>query len=1354
MVSMYEKETKTIKHMSVNACLAPVCAMHGLAVTTVEGIGSTKTKLHAIQERMSKMHASQCGFCTPGIVMSMYTLLRNTPKPCMADVEEYFKGNLCRCTGYRPILEAMKTFCIAETKERPNENEECDGGESSMVNKMNEFTIGFSENCEGTNGEIGNSLEKQSPNADIDHLKEAQLAAMENTKVQMNGFPDMQDNRNSCCGAGENCCKKSTAPDKCTGIKLKESLEVPDVTSLKFIPYDPSQEPIFPPSLLLSNGIKSESLLFQGERVTWYRPTTLNELLSLKEQFPYAKIVVGNTEVGLETKFKHLEYPVLIHPSHIKELKEISILENGVTFGASVTLVEMETVCRRMIEKLPAYKTRVFSAFVEMMQWFSGKQIRYVAAVGGNIMTGSPISDLVPIFMASKCRLDVACKNEQRSLEMNEKFYVGYRKTCLKTEEVLVSITLPFTETNEYFQAYKQAKRRDDDIAIVNAAFRMVVEGALVKDATFCYGGLAPTSKLALKTMELLQGKQLGDGTLEATLRAICSEFNLPPNAPGGMVRYRRSLAMSLFFKFFLHVAEEINVSTSGLLKHCSSATKKFHKGVIKSHQFFKLSDGEKKVVGKPIPHKSGDLHTTGEAVYVDDMAKTKGELELVFVTSTKPHAKILDIDPSEALLIDGVVDFVSHKDLSPERNLTGIPDFSNDEELFASKVVHCVGQVIGAVVATDKNIARRAANKVKVSYEELPAIVTIEQAIAANSYYGDLIELKRGNVQEEFDKCDHIIEGTMRTGAQEHFYFETQTCIAFPLNENEEIIIYSATQSPSDTQKVVSKALGVDYNRIVCKTKRLGGGFGGKETKASIIAAAVAVVACKIGKPVRIMLDRDEDMIMTGGRHPFLSKYKIGFNKDGHIIAANTDLYSNAGWSVDLSLAVLQRAVMNCENSYFIPCWRSSGRCCRTNLASNTAFRGFGAVQGMMMAETWINEIATFLERDPAEIREKNMYQGGELTHYKQVMEPGTRRCWDKCIEKSNYYKRRQEVEIFNDGSRWKKRGVAIVPVTYGIGIEVPHFNRGGALVHIYFDGSVLVSHGGVEMGQGLHTKMIQVASTVLEIPHNKIFISHTATDKVPNTIATSASHSSDLQGMAVMDACQKLMKRLEPYRQEEESWNDIVKKAYYDRVCLSATGYYKTPDIGYDIKTNIGRAYNYYTFGVGCSVVEIDCLTGDNKILSTEIVMDLGESLNPAIDIGQIEGAFMQGYGLFVLEQFQHSPNGVPLTVGPSTYKIPGFGDVPEEFNVSLLSGSPNVRALYSSRAVGEPPLFLSASAFFAIRDAIRYARKDAGYNGIFKLEAPATAERIRMACQDPLTEMVPEFEKGTFQPLFIQV
>ena len=779
--------------------------------------------------------------------MSMYTLLRNKPKPCMADVEEYFKGNLCRCTGYRPILEAMKTFCIPETEMRPDQNGESEGGKSSVVNKMSEFTNAFTGTFEDANGRINNSSEKQSTDADIDHLKEAQLAAIENSKVQMNGFPDMHDNRNSCCGAGESCCKKSTAPEKCTGFELNESVEVPYVTSNKFIPYDPSQEPIFPPSLLLPSGIKSESLVFQGKRVTWYRPTTLNELLSLKEQFPHAKIIVGNTEVGLETKFKHLEYQVLIHPSHIQELKEISVLENGVTFGASVTLDEMETVCRRIIEKLPAYQTRVLSAFVEMMQWFAGKQIRYVAAVGGNVMTGSPISDLIPIFMASKCRLDVASKKEQRSLEMNDTFYVGYRKTCLKPEEILVSITLPFTETNEYFQAYKQAKRRDDDIAIVNAAFRMVMEGTLVKDATFCYGGLAPTSKLALKTMELLRGKQFGDEIFEATLRSICSEFNLPPNAPGGMVRYRRSLAMSLFFKFFLQVAEEMNFLTTGQLKHCSSATEKFQKGVIKSHQFFKLSNGEKKVVGKPIPHKSGDLHTTGEAVYVDDMARTKGELELVFVTSTKPHAKILDIDPSEALLIDGVVDFVSHKDLPPERNLTGIPDFSNDEELFASKVVHCVGQVIGAVVAIDKNIARRAANKVKVSYEELPAIITIEQAIAANSYFGDLIELKRGNVQEGFDKCHHIIEGTMRTGAQEHFYLETQACIAFPLNENDEIIIYSSTQSPSDMQKLVAKALGVDYNRIVCKAKRLGGGFGGKETKASIIAAAVAVVACKV---------------------------------------------------------------------------------------------------------------------------------------------------------------------------------------------------------------------------------------------------------------------------------------------------------------------------------------------------------------------------------------------------------------------------------------------------------------------------------------------------------------------------
>lgn len=429
-------------------------------------------------------------------------------------------------------------------------------------------------------------------------------------------------------------------------------------------------------------------------------------------------------------------------------------------------------------------------------------------------------------------------------------------------------------------------------------------------------------------------------------------------------------------------------------------------------------------------------------------------------------------------------------------------------------------------------------------------------------------------------------------------------------------------------------------------------------------------------------------------------------------------------------------------ENAYKIPVVRAQGFLCKTNLASNTAFRGFGGPQGMFAGENIIHDIAEYLKKDVVELSQLNLYQEGDITHYNQTLLNCTiDKCWNECIDSSNYYQKRKEVDRFNRENRYKKRGLSVVPTKYGIAFTAPFLNQGGALVLVYTDGSVLLSHGGVEMGQGLYTKMIQVASRCLEVPTEKIHTSGTATDKVPNTSPTAGSTGSDLNGMAVFEACNIIKKRLQPYKKANPKgkWEDWVKAAYFDRVSLSATGFYKTPDIGYNWETGDGNMFNYFTYGVACCQVEIDALTGDHQVDNIDIVMDLGESINPAIDIGQIEGAFMQGYGLYVLEEMVYSPTGTTFTRGPGTYKIPGFADIPGEFNVSLLKGVSNPRAVFSSKAVGEPPLFLGSSVLFAIKDAIKAVRKENGFSTKFQLDAPATAAKIRMACQDNITSKV---------------
>uniref|UniRef100_A0A671R9E9 Xanthine dehydrogenase/oxidase n=1 Tax=Sinocyclocheilus anshuiensis TaxID=1608454 RepID=A0A671R9E9_9TELE len=1202
MVSKYHPHQNRIIHHAVNACLAPLCSLHHCAVTTVDGIGSVASKLHPVQERIAKAHGSQCGFCTPGIVMSMYALLRNNPRPSMHEIQEAFQGNLCRCTGYRPILEGYRTF----TKVKEQLSKACYNN-----NNNNKYNI--------------ESLSKQ-----------------------------------------------------------------------------PQRE-----------------LRFVGERVLWIQPYSLKELLELKATYPNAKLVVGNTEVGIEMKFKNLLYPVILAPAYIPELNIIQHTQDGIQVGASVTLTLLGDVLRAAVKKLPAHQTEVFEAVLEQLRWFAGQQIRNVAAVGGNIMTASPISDLNPVFMAAGCKLTVMSKGK-RVLEMDDKFFPGYRKTILKSEEILLSIDIPYTRKGQYFSAFKQSPRKEDDIAIVTCGMNVLFKekSNIVQSIRISYGGMAPVTVLATATCNRLLNRQWNEELLEQACTSLAEEMSLSPSAPGGMVTYRRTLTISLFYKFFLTVQHKLGVTVEDVRAEYATATELFQLDSPSSVQLYQAvppGHNNDDVVGHPIMHLSALKHATGEAIYCDDIPYYENELHLALVTSIKAHALIKSIDTSDALAVPGVVAFISAKDI-PGSNLTGPVVY--DETVFADDKVTCVGHIVGAIVADTQAHAQRAAKDVKISYEELqPVIVTIQDAIANKSFYQPVRSIERGDVAQGFKDSDHILHG-----------------ISYLIN------CPNANNVMCLPQALVAKALGVPANRVVCRVKRMGGGFGGKESRSTILSTVVAVAAHTVKQPVRCMLDRDEDMLVTGGRHPFFGHYKVGYMNNGRVMALDVMLYSNAGNSLDLSLSV-SRALFHMDNSYNIPNIHGTGYMCKTNLPSNSAFRGFGGPQGMMIAESWMSDVALSCGLPAEEVRRMNMYKEGDFTPFNQRLDQFTiDRCWEECMQLSDFNKCKEALEQYNRQHRWTKRGLSIIPTKFGISFTAVFLNQAGALVHVYSDGSVLLTHGGTEMRQGLHTKMVQVASKTLGIPCSKIHITETSTNTVPNTSPTAASASSDLNGMAIYNACQTLLQRLQPYKDKnlKGCWEDWVKAAYFHRVNLSANGFYKY--VYFSIRTS--KLTPLFFFYLSC------------QNLHTSIVMDVGKSLNPALDIGQVEGGFMQGLGLFTLEELRYSPDGYLYTRGPGMYKIPSFGDIPIELKVSLLRDTPNEKAIFSSKAVGEPPLFLAASVFYAIKDAIIAARAESGLTGPFRLDSPATPERIRNGCEDKFTKLCPPADPGTFTPWAVQV
>ncbi|KAK9157741.1 hypothetical protein Scep_004315 [Stephania cephalantha] len=1290
MVSSYDNRHKKSVHYAVNACLTPLYSVEGMHVITVEGVGNLRHGLHPIQESLATSHGSQCGYCTPGFVMSMYALLRSSPtSPSEEQIEECVAGNLCRCTGYRPIIDAFRVF--AKTDDAF-------------------YSDGSSHSYSG------------------DHYV--------------------------CPASGKPCsCGLKEVNDDSTREENKTS-----ATSYKPISYSEvggssysEKELIFPPELFSK---KLTPLVLTGfGGIKWYRPMNLQNLLDLKSRYPDAKLVVGNTEIGIEMRLKRIQYQVLISVGYVSDLNILAVHDDGIEIGAAIRLTELRTFLKKVIEKRPLHETSSCKALIEQLKWFVGKQIRNVASVGGNICTASPISDLNPLWMSAGAKFRIIdCKGGIRS-KMAKDFFLGYRKVNLASTEILLSIHLPWTRQFEFIKEFKKAHRREDDIAIVNAGMRVFLEENngrwFVADASIVYGGVGPVSLSASRTEAFLIGKGWDKDLLQGALRILEEDIVLKENAPGGMVEFRRSLMLSFFFKFHQWICQQMNgkESFSEMLDGSDlSAIRSFKESFCIGTQNYEIINHGSSV-GSPEVHLSSRLQVTGEAEYVDDIPLPPNSLHAALVLSKKPHARIISIDDGGAKSLPGFAGLFLAKDVPGGNDIGPV---IHDEELFASQFVTCVGQVIGVVVSDTHENAKLAAEKVHIEYEELPAVISIHDAIRANSFHPNTERcLKKGDVEQCFKSgvCDQIIEGEVCVGGQEHFYLEPNCSLVWTMDGGHEVHMISSTQAPQKHQKYISHVLGLPMSKVVCKTKRIGGGFGGKETRSAFIAAAAAVPCYLLNRPVKITLDRDVDMMISGQRHSFLGKYKVGFTNEGKLLALDLEIYNNAGNSLDLSLAVLERAMFHSDNVYEIPKVKVSGRVCYTNLPSNTAFRGFGGPQGMLIVENWIQHVAVELKKTPEEIREINLQIEGSILHYGQQLQHCTlSRLWDELKSSCEFLKARKDVDLFNLHNRWKKRGLAIVPTKFGISFTSKFMNQAGALVHVYTDGTVLVTHGGVEMGQGLHTKIAQIAASSFCIPLSSVFISETSTDKVPNASPTAASASSDMYGAAVLDACEQIKARMEPIasRQKHTSFAELANACYMERIDLSAHGFYITPDIGFDWTSGKGSVFKYYTFGAAFAEVEIDTLTGDFHTRIADVLLDLGYSLNPAIDVGQIEGAFIQGLGWVALEELKWGDAdhkwirpGHLYTCGPGTYKIPSANDIPIRFNVSLLKGAPNVNAIHSSKAVGEPPFFLASSVFFAIKDAIVAARAVLGHDEWFQLDNPATPERIRMACSDDFTK-----------------
>ena len=1190
---------------AVNSCIALLPMFAGREVMTVEGVAGADGTLHPVQDAMVKHHGSQCGYCTPGIIMSMFEGYYREDLREPWQIADQLCGNLCRCTGYRPIREAACETLL----------------------------------CPGKSG----------------------------SKI----------------GAAKLSCDPHAR--RLLG----------DRTALTPCHYERGNE-------------------------SFLRPGSLAELLSLLRRDPGARLIAGGTEIGVEINKQQATCPRLISVEAVAELRAVRCDADAWYFGAAAPLTTVEEAVGEE-----------FPSLGKMLWLFGFRQLRNRATLGGSLATSSPIGDAAPVLLSLDAALQLVSEEHgERTIPLHE-FFTGYRRNALREGEIIQTIILPRQRPHRA-EFFKVSKRREMDISAVSAAFWIECdEKEIVTRARLAFGGVAATPARARRAEQAQIGRTLEDAR-EAVLAALGDDFS-PLSDRRGSAEYRRGVIRGLWEKFVRGEAGPQDV-----------------RGSVVRHEPWPVESGS-----RALPHESSTGHVTGRAQYVDDIAQRRPMLDVWPVCSPHAHARILRRDATRARALPGVRAVLMAADV-PGHNNVGVS--RKDETLFAEDEVLYHHHLVALVVGDSPEICREAAGLVEVEYEPLPAVVTIQDALAADSFHSDANFMRRGDWRAGLAASPHRMEGTFELGGQEHFYLETQAAWA-EVDGDGNVLISSSTQHPSEIQTSVGEVLGLPRHRIVVQAPRMGGGFGGKETQGNTWAALAAVAALKTGRPVRVQTDRDVDMRMTGKRHPFLANFQVGHDDDGKILALKCDLISNGGWSLDLSMPVTDRAMFHVDNAYYIPDIEVSGRVAKTNITSNTAFRGFGGPQGMLVIEEIMDRVARRVGLPPETVRERNFYHGrGETntTHYgEEIGDFRLPALWRQLKESASFDARREEISHWNQDHIGVKRGLAITPVKFGISFTYTAYNQAGALVLLYRDGTAQVNHGGTEMGQGLHTKILGVAVRELGLPPERIRLMMTATDKVPNTSATAASSGSDLNGMAVQDACRQLRARLLPFAvsmlkerfgddaiTEEQvcfengavyvtgktdeiiEYLEVVDRAYMERVSLSAQGYYRTPGLQWDRAKGQGRPFHYYACGAAVTEIEVDGTTGMHLVRRVDILHDVGRSLNPGVDRGQIEGGFVQGMGWLTCEDLRWDAQGKLQSHGASTYQIPAISDAPVDFRVNFFADSAQVDTVGKSKAVGEPPLMLAISVREAIRDAVAaFTQKQ----GEIALASPATNEAI---------------------------
>ncbi|XP_041042508.1 xanthine dehydrogenase-like isoform X2 [Carcharodon carcharias] len=1220
VVIEYDDPVKPEKRMikSMNSCLFPIGSLLSLKnhqVITIEALGSVKKGLHPIQQRLADYNGSQCGFCSPGFVMQMYGLLKNNATPGAQEVEDNFDGNVCRCTGYRPILDAMKSF-----------------------------------------------------------VKDAD--------IRLRGsFTDMEDLM--ICPKTKWPCKRSSLGEvvPCTG---------------------PAEG--------------STSKLYNKDGIKWYQPTTLTQLYLLMQEHSReaVKLVHGDTAKGVYKGDG--PYKISIDVKGIPDLYKVTMEPDGLKVWSNVTLSSLIDYLKQYSDQSPSY-----NVIARHLLKVANGPVRNAGGWAGNLMMKWKyrefVSDVFVVFEVAGAKVtvsDITGLNTYTPMQFLDVNMQG---------KVLLYVEIPKLTEGEKMNTYKIMPRMQNAHTYVSAGFRVQLRAwdkkQSVESISMVYTGISKHFIHAVATEKYLQGKDITcNVTLQGALTILEKELIPDDNNPLlASAKYRKSLALGLFYKFFLSLLSENVVSPCN-----RSAQYSLERPVSTGKQTY-CSKPEEYPLTKPMPKLNAHLQTSGEAQFINDLLPVPNELFAAFVLSTEGNATISTIDITAAMSVPGAAAVLKAKDI-PGSN-TFVPPPMEVEEILSSGPVLYAGQPIALCVADSQHHALQMVGEVKVTYkDQKPPIVTLDEAIEKKSFYPPPAkEILVGDPTGAISVSPCKIEGELRVGEQYHFHMETQICRCVPTEDG--LDVQASSQWLDFAQQAIAGAIGIPVKDINITTKRLGGAYGGKGTRASLVACSAAVAATVLCRPVRCIMDLSTNMKTIGKRHGYIFKYKVGFNEDGTLNGVIITYYCDNGSSPNDNEVGL--ALFFSDNAYKCKNWQLTPIAVKTNRAAHTWCRAPGSTPNIFVIETILEHVAKFLSLDPIRVKQKNLYAQGDTTPMGFVLPYcSIRELYSSQLTKVDVAGRLQAIKKFNADNSWKKKGLAVVPLKYCLFWTDGYYL---CTVSIFAsDGSVIVSQGGIESGQGLDTKVAQVCAYALGIPVDFISIKPTTTINSPNSGATGGSITSELNCLGVKNCCEILRKRMKPVKDKlppGTSWKDLVAACFKDKVNLTAQ-YWVWPD------PQPRDAPQYNSYGVTVAEAEIDVLTGENQISQVDILFDCGESMNPDIDIGQVEGAFVMGMGYWLLEKMIYDPKtGEVLNAGTWDYKPPFSKSIPINFNIELLKNAPNPMGVLRSKASGEPPQCMSCATLFAVKRAIEAARQDVGQDTYFPLSGPATVSVIQTSC-----------------------